>query len=90
MGRADHRAAYEELLRRYVAPYWYLIPLSLPALSIAASIWPRSRATAAALVIVVTIAYIFIGWLNTRHRRHAAISASGRRGGMSTGLISQD
>jgi hypothetical protein len=68
---AIYRAA---LLKRYddqirllrTMPYWYLAPLLVPMLSIAASTWPRSRGTALVLVTVVLAVYIFIGWLNVR------------------------
>jgi hypothetical protein len=68
---ATYRAA---LLKRYddqicllrTMPYWYLVPLFVPALSIAASTWQRSRVMASVLVAVVAAAYVFIGWLNVR------------------------
>lgn len=68
---ATYRAA---LLRRYddqirllrTMPYWYLAPLFVPMLSVAASVWPRSRGTAAVVVMVVVVMYVFIGWLNVR------------------------
>lgn len=68
---ATYRAA---LLKRYddqirllrTMPYWYLIPLFVPALSVAASTWPRSRGMTWVFVAVVAAAYVFIGWLNVR------------------------
>ena len=68
---ATYRAA---LLKRYddqirllrTMPYWYLAPLFVPALSVATSVWQRSRGMAWGLVAVVAAAYIFIGWLNVR------------------------
>ncbi len=68
---ATYRAA---LLKRYddqisllrTMPYWYLIPLFVPALSVAASTWQRSRGLTSVFVAVVAAAYVFIGWLNVR------------------------
>jgi hypothetical protein len=68
---ASYRAA---LLGRYDAqirllrtmPYWYLLPLFVPMLSVAASAWHRSRGAVWALLAVTTAAYVFIGWLNVR------------------------
>lgn len=68
---ATYRAA---LLKRYDAqirllrtmPYWYLAPLFVPTLSIAAGAWQRSQRTAWIVLAVVAAAYVFIGWLNVR------------------------
>ena len=68
---STYRAA---LLKRYddqirllrTVPYWYLAPLFVPALSVAASVWPRSRAMVGIFLAVIAAAYIFIGWLNVR------------------------
>jgi hypothetical protein len=68
---ATYRAA---LLKRYddqirllrTMPYWYLVPLFVPALSVAASTWQRSRGLTWVFIAVVAAAYVFIGWLNVR------------------------
>lgn len=68
---ATYRAA---LLKRYddqirllrTMPYWYLMPLFVPALSVAASVWQRSRGMAWGFVAVVAALWLFIGWLNVR------------------------
>jgi hypothetical protein len=68
---ATYRAA---LLKRYddqigllrTMPYWYLAPLFVPVLSVAASTWQRSRVIAWVFVAIVAAAYVFIGWLNVR------------------------
>jgi hypothetical protein len=68
---ATYRAA---LLKRYddqidllrTMPYWYLAPLFVPMLSVAASTWQRSRVTASVFVTSVGALYVFIGWLNVR------------------------
>lgn len=68
---ATYRAA---LLKRYddqigllrTMPYWYLLPLFVPALSIAVSVWPRSHARTSIFLAIVAAAYVFVGWLNVR------------------------
>ena len=68
---ATYRAA---LLQRYddqirllrTMPYWYLAPLFVPTLAVAASVWQRSRGRAWGLVAFVFALYVFIGWLNVR------------------------
>jgi hypothetical protein len=68
---ATYRAA---LLKRHddqirllrTMPYWYLAPLFVPALSVAASTWQRSPGMTWAFVAVVVATYVFIGWLNVR------------------------
>jgi|EndMetStandDraft_5_1072996.scaffolds.fasta_scaffold05070_3 hypothetical protein len=68
---ATYRAA---LLERYDAqirllrtmPYWYLMPLFVPMLSVAASAWHRSPGAVWAVLAVTAAAYLFIAWLNVR------------------------
>jgi hypothetical protein len=68
---ATYRVA---LLKRYddqirllrTMPYWYLIPLFVPALSVAASTWQHSRGLTWVFVAIVAAVYVFIGWLNVR------------------------
>lgn len=68
---ATYRAA---LLKRYddqirllsTMPYWYLVPLFVPVLSIAASVWQRSHEMPWVFLVVVAAVYGFIGWLNVR------------------------
>jgi hypothetical protein len=50
------------LLRR--VRYWYLLPLYLPAVWQAATVWPRSPWAAATMLLVVTGLFALIGWLN--------------------------
>jgi hypothetical protein len=68
---ATYRAA---MLKRYddqirllrTMPYWYLAPLFVPALSVAASTWHRSRGPTLLFVAIVVALYVLIGWLNVR------------------------
>ena len=65
--RAALLERYDDQIRLLrTMPYWYLAPLFVPMLSVAASTWPRSRATVLVFVTVVVAAYVFIGWLNVR------------------------
>jgi hypothetical protein len=68
---ATYRAAllgrYDDQIRLLrTVPYWYLAPLFVPMLSVAASAWQRSRGTVWVFVTVVVAVYVFIGWLNVR------------------------
>jgi hypothetical protein len=68
---ATYRAT---LLRRYddqirllrTVAYWYLAPLFVPMLSVAASAWQRSRGTVWVFVTIVVAVYVLIAWLNVR------------------------
>jgi hypothetical protein len=69
---ADVAAYRTALLGRYddqirllrTVPYWYLLPLFVPGVSVAVSTWQRSRWLALVPLVVTAVAYGFIGWLN--------------------------
>jgi hypothetical protein len=46
--------------------YWYLLPLYVPPVLQAVSLWEKSRAAAVVLLAVVTTFYVGLGVLNTR------------------------
>jgi hypothetical protein len=45
-------------------PYWYLLPLDVPTLWVAAHIWRKSPAAAIVVLLAVLALYVGIGWLN--------------------------
>ena len=46
--------------------YWYLLPLYVPMVLQAVSVWERSRAAALVFMTVVTAVYVGLGLLNSR------------------------